>query len=320
VATGAAPEKVAKSLYAGDDSVAAVIRAASTEADLTTPGWAGVLARDVIASELIQKLTALSAAASLMQRGLRVDLTGKGSITLPGRSFAPQTAGGWILEGAAIPLRQPPIIPGPKLVPRKLAVLATFTSEMAMADSILEFVTAAIQEAAAALLDQELFSNHAPSASAPGGILNGATSVPPSGATAVWAISSDVGALAEALANAGGGLEPILIAAPAQAASLRMWRQEDFYDIYASLALPAGTVVAVESSSFVSGLDGIPTFSTSTGATIHMEDTSPVTDLLTSSPVKSMFQTDVIALKMILRASWGMRNPAHVAVVSGVTW
>jgi hypothetical protein len=319
-ATGTPPEKVAKSMFAGDDNVAAVIRAASTQATVGTPAWAGVLAHDVIASELIQKLTALSAGANLMQRGLKVDLTGKGSITVPGRGFNPATAGGWILEGAAIPLRQPPILAGPKLEPRKLAVLATFTSEMVLADSIEEFVTAAIREAAAALLDQELFSNHAPSSSAPGGILNGATTVAPSGATAVWAISSDIGALVEALANAGGGLEPILIAAPAQAAALRMWRQEDFYEIFASLALPAGTVVAVESSSFVSGLDGIPEFSTSTGATIHMEDTSPVTDLMTGTPVKSMFQTDVIALKMILRASWGMRNPAHVAVVSGCTW
>jgi Phage capsid family len=323
-ATATPPEKIAKSLYAGDDNVAAVIKAASTQADLTTPDWAGVLAHDVIASELIQRLTALSAAANLMQRGLRVDLTGKGSITIPGRSFNPQTAGGWIAEGQPIPLRQPPIIPGPKLAPRTLAVLATFTSEMVMADSILEFTTAAITEAAAALLDQELFSTNAASAAAPGGILAGAQSVPPSSASAVWAISSDVGALVEALANAGGGLEPVIVAAPAQAAALRMWRQETFYDIYPSLALPAGTVCAVESSSLVSGLEGIPTFSTSTGATIHMEDTAP-TDITggtpsPATPVKSMFQTDVIALKMILRASWGMRNPAHVAVVSSVTW
>jgi hypothetical protein len=98
-----------------------------------------------------------------------------------------------------------------------------------------------------------------------------------------------------------------------------MWRQQDFYDIYPSLALPAGTVVAVESSSFVSGFDGIPQFETRTGVALHMEDTAPG-DISGSTPVKSAFQTDLLALRMILRASWGMRNPQHVAMMSGVTW
>jgi hypothetical protein len=195
---------------------------------------------------------------------------------------------------------------------------------MVMADSVEEFTTAAIREGAAALLDQEMFSTNAASAAAPGGILAGATTVPPATAAEPWAISKDIGALVEALATYGGGLEPVIIAAPGQAAALRMWRQESFYDIYASLALAAGTVVAVESSSFVSGLDGIPQFSTSIGATLHMEDTTP-TDIVPASgtpatPVKSLFQTDLIGLRMVLQAAWGLRNPAHVAIVSGVTW
>jgi hypothetical protein len=177
--TGAAPDKVARSLYGRDEQLELLLRAASSPATLTAPQWAGILAHDVIASELIQKITALSAAASLMQAGLKLDLAGKGSITIPGRKYDPQAAGGWIQEGAPIPFRQPLIMPGPKLVPRKLAVLSTFTQEMVEADSIVEFVTAAIKEGAAALLDLEMFSTNAPSATSPGGILVGATSVIP---------------------------------------------------------------------------------------------------------------------------------------------
>ena len=51
--------------------------------------------------------------------------------------------------------------------------------------------------------------------------------------------------------------------------------QEDFYDVFASLALSAGTVVAVEASSFVSAVDAMPNFSVSSGAIIHEEDTTP---------------------------------------------
>jgi hypothetical protein len=323
-ATGQTIDKVVRGLYGRDDTSELILRAASSPATLTDPAWAGPLARNLVASELIQKITALSAAASLMQAALKVDLTGKGSITVPGRTYNPQSAGGWIGEGQPIPLREPPILGGPKLMPRKLAVVTSFTEEMARADSIEAFVTAAVREAAAALLDLQLLSTAADDGVHPPGILAGATTVTASTATAAWAISTDIGNLVDALARAGGGLEPVIIAAPSQAASLRMWRQENFYDIYASVALARGTIVAVESSSFVSGLDGIPEFSTSTGTTLHYEDTAPK-DIVGGTgtvayPTKSLFQTDIIALKMILRASWGMRNAAHVAIMTGTSW
>jgi hypothetical protein len=194
---------------------------------------------------------------------------------------------------------------------------------MVMADSIEQFARALISEAAAATLDTKMFSSDPGDATAPAGILSGATVVPPSTATAAWAISSDIGALVQALAEYGGGLEPVIIAAPSQAASLRMWRQQDYYDVFPSLALPSGTVVAVEASSFASALDGVPAFSASTGATLHMEDTTP-TDISGSggvaTPVKSMFQVDLVGLRMILNATWGLRNPKHVAIVQGTNW
>lgn len=324
--SGTSPEQAAKKLYGKDHDLGFLIsRATSAPASLTNPTWAGILAYDMIYSQLIQKITALSAAAGLMVQGLKVDLTGLGSITIPGRVYEPTAAGDWIGEGQAIPLRQPTIALGPKLEPKKLGVLATFSREMAAADSVEDFTAAAIKEGAAALLDLQMFSTNPGDATHPPGILLGATTVPPAPATGAggWIISSDIGALVQALAINGGGLEPILICAPAQAAVLRMWRQADFYPILASVALPAGTVVAVEGSSFVSGLDGIPEFSTSTGTTIHMETTTP-TDIVVggaaATPVKSLFQVDLIGLKMILRASWGMRNAKHVAIVEGVSW
>jgi hypothetical protein len=325
-ATNSTVEGTAKKLYGKDHGLSELFtRAASTPASLTIPGWAGLTGHDVVYSHLIQKITALSAAASLMTLGLKVDLTGVQSITIPGRTYNPASAGDWIAEGAAIPVRHPTIAPGPKLQPRKLGVLSTFSREMAEADSLEEFTTAAIKEGAAALLDLQMFSTNAGDASHPPGILIGANTVTASTATGAggWIISADIGALVQALATNGAGLEPIIIAAPAQAAALRMWRQADFFPILSSVALPAGTVVAVEASSFVSGLDGLPEFDTSKGATLHMEDTTP-TDIVVggapATPTKSLFQTDVTGLRMILRASWAMRNQKHVAIVSGVSW
>jgi hypothetical protein len=317
------PEATAKKLYGKEHGLDRFItRGASDVAMLGDMSWAGVAGHDVIFSQLIQKITGLSAAAGLMVQGLKVNLSGVASITIPGRTYNPQSGGDWIAEGQPIPVRHPVITPGPTLTPHKLGVLSTFSREMAESDSIEEFVTQAIKEAAAALLDLQMFSTNPGDETHPPGILIGATTVAPTADTEAWAISSDIGSLVEALALNGAGLEPVIIAAPGQAAALRMWRQADFYPVLGSLALPSGTVVAVEASSFVSGQDGIPEFSTSKGATIHMEDTTPtdINDGAVAAPVRSLFQTDVIGLKMILRASWAMRNQKHVAIVEGVTW
>jgi hypothetical protein len=323
-ALGVPVPEAARAMYGRDrdDLLDVVLRAASSPASLTVPAWAGQLGQQLIASELVQSITALSAAASLMARGLKLDLTGRSQVSVPGRRYDPQMAGDWIAEGAPIPVRGGTVVPGPQLQPRKLAVITAYTREMVEADSIELFTKTAIREAAAALLDLKMFSSDAGGATAPPGILIGATNVSPSTADAPWAISSDIGALVQALAEYGGGLEPVIIAAPGQAASLRMWRQQDFYDIYASLALPAGTVCAVEASSFASAFDGLPQFETSTGATIHMEDTAPadITNGGVATPVMSAFQVDMIGLRMILRASWGLRNVKHVAIIEGTNW
>jgi len=154
-------EAAAQRLYGRDHGLDVMLRATSSPATLTGPGWAAELGRNVVYSQLIQKITTLSAAAALMEAGLKADLTGVGSITIPGRQYNPATAGAWVAEGQPIPVRAPVIIPGPKLEPRKLAVITAYTSEMIMADSIEEFVTQAIKEAAAALLDTAMFSANA---------------------------------------------------------------------------------------------------------------------------------------------------------------
>src|SRR5262249_34330112 len=90
-----------------------------------------------------------------------------------------------------------------------------------------------------------------------------------------------------------------------------------------SNSIPDGTVIAVEASSFASAFSPVPEFAVGTSAILHFEDTNPA-DISTppatvAAPVKSMFQTDSLALRMVLRAAWGLRAP-HVAVVTNTTW
>ena len=64
-------EAAAQRLYGRDHGLDLMLRATSSPATLGTPGWAAELGRNVIYSQLIQKLTSLSGAASLIEVGLR---------------------------------------------------------------------------------------------------------------------------------------------------------------------------------------------------------------------------------------------------------
>lgn len=317
--SGSTVEKAGRELYGR----AGVERAASSPATLGDPSWLGIIGHDVV-GDLLQEATVLSAAANLMARGLKVSLDGIASLRIPGRLADPALAVSWIAEGAPAPMRAPPLIAGPTLRPKKIGVLSAYTREQAESSSIDVFIRQALTEAVGLALDAAMFST-APEGAQPPGILTNAVSVTASTASAGWALSADIGSLVEGLSSVGAGAEPILVCAPHQYASLHTWTSEavKFYPTFASTALPAGTVIAIERSSFVSSYDPTPDFSTSIGAAVHFESATP-TDIVAggtpATPVKSMFQDDLIGLKMLLRTAWNLRNPAHVSLVEGVSW
>jgi hypothetical protein len=160
----------------------------------------------------------------------------------------------------------------------------------------------------------------------PAGLLNGVTPITPTAGGGSAAMLTDLGALVAALATAYGGKTPVFVVAPKQAVTMKAalgfhWD----YPIIASAALAAGTVIAIELASFVSAFAPDAEFKVVPGASIiHMEDTSPqnITGGTPSPavPVKSLFQVDAIGLRMVLRASFGMRAAGHAQVITGATW
>lgn len=99
------PEETAKALFGRKHGLDVVLRASSTPATLTNPSWAGAALQNVIRGDLIQQITAQSAAAALMETGVRVDLSGVASITIPGCLYDPAAGGAWVPEGMPIPMR-----------------------------------------------------------------------------------------------------------------------------------------------------------------------------------------------------------------------
>jgi len=132
-------------------------------------------------------------------------------------------------------------------------------------------------------------------------------------------MAQDLENLFAALATSGAGKTAVIIAAMPQAVRLMMEAGPKFnFDIIPSTALATGTVVVVEVASFVSGFSSVADFSVSRAGMVHLEDTTPGD--FPAAPMKSLFQTDLIGLKMTLDAAWGMRAANHVAWLTGATW
>jgi hypothetical protein len=315
-------EGAAKQLFGDDPPTMALIQRAATQpATTATSGWASELTgRSVF--DALQQPTSVSAAATLIAHALHIDLSGFAQVVVPGRVVDAASAGAWVRESEPIPVRMLNFS-AVTLMPRKLAVIKIFTREMAESSNIEAVVRQTLGEASGLALDAAMFSNTPADPTRPAGLLNGVTPIAaaPAGPTAM---NQDLGNLISALAANGAGLAPAIVASPAQAFAIKLMAGAHFdVPVLASAALANRTVVALESSSLVTGFDSTPEFNVSKAGTLHMDDLPRhIVDGGTAAAptVRSMFQTDSLALRMLLRASWAMRAPGHAAWIQNVNW
>jgi hypothetical protein len=134
-------------------------------------------------------------------------------------------------------------------------------------------------------------------------------------------------------ANAGRNM--VLIMHPAQARRLAMMPGPDGtfgwadrfmgqFRVLTSTNATANRLIAIDAEDFATATGDVPEFDVSEQATIHMSDT-PLevvsgTGPTTADPVRSMFQTNSIALRMILRLTWKMRRSGMVQWIDGTSW
>lgn len=319
------PEGAARELGFRDPLVDVIIqRSATSAADTTTSGWAQQLAGMAI-FDFIQSITSISAAAEVIGRSLKINMDGIAEHRVPGRVLNAAAAGQWVAEEMAAPVRQLSFTNAAILRPRKLSVMYPYSREQAESSNIEAIIRQTLGEASGLALDAKMFSADAASASAPAGLFAGTAPLTPVAGGGTAAMEGDLKNLFAALAGNGAGKTAVIVAALPQAVTLKASVGPKFdYDIIESTALAAGTVVALEVASLVSGFSPIPEFRTSKTASYHAEDTAP-TDITGGSPspavpTRSAFQTDSILLRMDVMAAFGMRATGHVAWLSGATW
>ena len=89
-----------------------------------------------------------------------------------------------------------------------------------------------------------------------------------------------------------------------------------------SRTVPAGTLIGLDAADFATATGDTPRFAVSNEATLHEEDTTPlpINAGTPATPVRSLWQTDSMALRLILPINWTLRRAGVVAWVQGVTW
>lgn len=332
----------------GDDESTKIItealtRAASAPATTTTSGWASQLVETVNA-DFMQDLMPASVYPGLSARGLRLNFGRAGVVSIPSRSATPTIAGSFVGEGAPIPVRQGAFT-SQSLTPKKMAVISTFTREIAehSTPAIEGLIRSAMQDDTAVAIDTVLLDATAASSIRPAGIRSGVTATPATAGGGFTALVGDIKALVGALITATNGnvRAPVWIMNPVQAMAISLTQNAggDFpfqaalsngtlqgYPVIQSPTVAAGRVLLVDAADFVSVTGDEPRFDVSDQATLHMEDTAPLaisaagTPNTVAAPIRSLFQTDTLAVRMILPMNWAFRRAGVVAWTDAVTW
>jgi hypothetical protein len=308
-----------------DDSTAGmVLKSASSPASVGSSSWAGVLAGGAPNATFISTLGPSSAAAALLNRGLSLEWPpGVGTLRVPGIITSP--TGTFLGEGQPIGVYDR-TTSALTLTPKKLPVLTVFSRELFeySIPNVEALVRVALGESVALAIDTVLFGAGAGDTVHPPGLLTGSPLTASSQSFLVDAMIEDISAVCSAVSAVSGTDSIVLVMAPAQAEAARL-RLNTSRLILASHALSAGTIVAVGTNTLASAIDPAPTFTSSIEATYHMDSApaaigTPGTPNVVAATTVSSFQSDLIGLRLVLRASWGLRHPSGVSWISGVKW
>jgi HK97 family phage prohead protease/HK97 family phage major capsid protein len=340
------PEETRAKIY-GDDEITKVIcdlvmRSASAPAMTTVTGWAAELVQPTY-TDLMPLLMPKAILTRLAGKGLSLSFGTFGRIVIPTRSRTPTIAGSFVGEGLPIPVRQGAFT-SQTLTPKKLAVITTWTKEMDehSIPAIEGLLREAIQQDTSVAVDSVLIDANPATVVRPPGLLNGVAALTATAGGGIAGLVGDIKALISALVastygnirnpvwlmNPGDVLSASLVSAPNT--GIFPFRDEirggtlNTIPIIDSATVPSKTMILVDAADFVVVGGEAPRMEMSDQATLHMEDTTPL-ELVASpstvaAPQRSLFQTDSLALRMVLPLNWVQRRAGTVAWTSGVTW
>jgi HK97 family phage prohead protease/HK97 family phage major capsid protein len=338
-------EEVLRERYAGDEGTGIVLRAAIAPAQTTVATWAAELVGTAI-DDFLNQLPITTIYPRLSAKGNKFTFGRNGIIKIPGRSATPTINGSFVGEGQPIPVRKLGLTAIP-LTPKKMAVISEFTREMALhsTPAIEGVIRQAINDDTAVAIDTVLIDATVADTIRPAGLRAGVGGLTPSVLTAAFdKMIADIKALIAPIVAARGGRDLVLLMNTAQSLSLSWVVTPNGEFVFAdvqdgtlrnltvitSTTVPAGMLIMLDAAEFASATGDTPEFDVSDVATIHEEDTTPLPIVggtaqppvigSIAAPVRSLWQTASIGVRMMVDMNWTMRRTSMVSWMTGVTW
>lgn len=286
-----------------------------------TTDQAEALVQEAVADFLIG-LAPLSAAARVMQRGMSISLRpGYDAVALP--YLAGRAALAWVGENDPIPVINK-LLSAAQVGPlKKFAGIAVFSRELADTASGQAIFERLLREDAANALDDAVFGTQSGTDDRAAGLLHGVTPLAAATGGFVGAMEADMIALAAAITTAGAQ-SVVFVTTPKLAASVMVRKPELAGMVWPAIGMPEGRVVAIDPGAFVFA-SGDVDIQASANAALHMDSapghlSTAGTPNTIAAPVRSMYQHDLIALRVILDISFAMRAAGMVAYIQGASW
>lgn len=331
-------EAVAIARFGEKDAVIEVLKATQNPAMSNVPSYAGELTTMAFAGlmEMLRNAAILPRATPAMKQHV---FAGNSSIHVPYRNGSSQSAAG-VFRAEGAPIRVGGLsFAARTLTPKNMAVILTATEEMMRRSSVdlAAYFQNAMAEDTAEALDYVFTDTVAGSAIRPAGIrfgLGAGETRPASGTGTTADIVNDIKVMLTAMANYKLGKAPYWLMAPnnwlAVSMALTATGSKQFpetangmlagYPVIVSQTMPTDIVLLVDFNE-ISCAFGNPNFLTSNVAAIHEEDTAPAEIGGTTSPVRSLFQTNSVGIRFLLDADWKvMRDDGVVQELTAVAW
>jgi hypothetical protein len=319
--------EVAKMVFADDRLVGEIIqRAGAPLATTTDAGFAAELTQNLV-GEFLATLAPISAAATLIGQGLTVPMNSANEIKLPARTGSPSADVVFVGEAQPIPVRAYQVNDDCRLSPKKYGFIIGISHEAARRSGGEGVIRTLLQEDAAATLDGAYFSDAAGDAVTHAGMLAGLTPLNGYGGGDRVAIETDLAALSDIVAAAGSG-QVAYVVSPKRAARFRIVAPDLNRELtmLPSLALADSDMVAVDPLSWAHGFGDDFNIDAGEHVAIHMsDDPLPISDddgegAVVAAPVRSMWQTQSIALRLLADLAFAPRRPNAVASMTALTW
>lgn len=310
--------KIAKAAWPNDERAQMITRGAvtpTTTADLWT--FDPTIA--------YRSLAPSSAALALFQMGLALNLEGVSTIRIPSVAGLPVRPV-FVDEGQPAPTVQWNFAADTVLGPaRKILLLSAVSKELenSTPETASAVIGRVLADCANGSIDATAFGTTAADDATPAGLLHGVTPIA-AAAAGPDAMYEDLGNLTGAIGAAG--IDPtgaVFVTGPREATIIKAKVGAKFdFPVLMTLALPSKSVAAFAPAGVSSGYQDQPQIETSDKPALHFEDTDQ-TDISgtggAAAPVKSLFQTNLIAIKVRANCAWAVASGA-AQVIAAVNW